>query len=108
MIPKKDYDRSSLSIATDSTTENLSFSIAIDNRSMQTSGMPSISTDFLMRILMLLPENSAASIEASTKPETEFYLITDPSWEKGNYTLTCAVSSGKVLEGLKQVTIEVV
>lgn len=112
MIPQKDYNQSSLRIATNSSTnsstENLTFSIAVDNRSMQTSGMPSISMDFLMKVLMLLPEDSGASMEASTKPEAELYLITDPAWEKGNYTLTCGVYSGKVLDGLKQSTIEVV
>lgn len=116
MISRKDYNLSSLSIETNSSTnysansstENLSFSMAIGDRSMKASGMPSISTDFLMKILMLLPGNSAASIEESTKPEVELYLLTDSAWEKGNYTLTCAAYSGKVLDGLKQVTIEVV
>lgn len=112
MISSEDYNLSSLNIATNSSinsgTENLTFSIAIGNRSIQTSGMPSISTEFLMNMLMLLPENSGASMEASTKPEAELYLITDPAWEKGNYTITCAVYSGKALDGLKQATIEVI
>jgi methanogen extracellular protein (TIGR04279 family) len=62
-----------------------------------------------MKVLYLLPMNSAVGMQESNESGTEILLITDREWEKGSYILTCGVySPGIGLLGLKQMSVEVI
>lgn len=107
MVSRKDYEGIRLDIISNA-GKSLSSTIALGNRSTQIQGLPSLSTNLLMKMFSMLPQNSAVAMQESTKPEAEFYLITDPEWERGNYILTCVIySSGKGILGLCQKAVEV-
>ncbi len=109
MISSQDYATAGLSLTANGTEEGLISTITLCNSSMQVQGMPGISTDLLMKILYMLPQNSAVAMQESAEQNVELYLFTDPAWEKGEYILTCAVYSPKKgLMGMRQGTIEVV
>lgn len=108
MVSRKDYGGIRLDILSNA-DQSLSSTIALGNRSTQIQGLPSLSTNLLMKMFSMLPQNSAVAMQESTKPEAEFYLITDPEWERGNYILTCVIySSGKGILGLCQKAVEVI
>ncbi len=110
IVSRKDYEGAKLEITSNGndSKDDLKSTIAFGNRSIQIQGLPTISTDLFMNISTILPQNSAVSMEKSSKPEAEFYLMTDPEWERGSYILTCAVySSGKGVLGMKQMAVEV-
>jgi methanogen extracellular protein (TIGR04279 family) len=109
MISSQDYATAGLSLTANGTEENLLSTISIGNSSMQIQGMPRVSTDLLMNLSAILPQNSTAAMQPSTEPEVELYLLTDSALAKGEYILTSAVYSPKKgLMGLRQGTIEVV
>ncbi len=109
MISSQDYATARLGLAVNDTEESLVTTIALGNSSMQVQGLPSISMDLLMKILYMLPQNSAIAMQESAEQNVDLYLFTDPSWAKGKYILTSAVYSPKKgLIGLRQGTIEVV
>jgi methanogen extracellular protein (TIGR04279 family) len=107
MFSRKDYDGVRLNISKNG--GNLSSTIEWGNTSMQVLGLPALSMAFVTKLLPILPQDSAAGMQESTKPEAGFYLITDPNWEQGDYILTCAVySSGTGMLGMGQREVEVV
>lgn len=109
MISSQDYATARLSLTTNGTEESLLTTIALGNNSMQVQGVPTISTDLLMKILYLLPQNSTVAMQKSSEQDVDLYLFTDPSWAKGEYILTGAVYSPKNgLVGMRQGTIEVI
>jgi methanogen extracellular protein (TIGR04279 family) len=109
MVSSQDYATARLSLAANGTEEGLVSTITLCSNSTQVQGMPSISTDLLMKILYMLPQNSAIAMQESTEHSVELYLLTDPTWAKGEYVLTCAVYSPKKgLMGLQQGVVEVV
>ena len=108
MISKKDYESMKLDIASNGSQRNVSSIIAFGNRSMTVQGFPSISSEMLLKLFAILPQDSAVGMQVAAKPEAEFYLMTDPGWEHGNYILTCVVySSGKGILGMRQIPVEV-
>lgn len=108
MVSSKDYDEIKLHIASNGSYRNLSSTIAFGNRSMNIKGLPSISAELLMKLFTILPQDSAVSMQVSSKPEVEVYLVTDPGMEHGSYVLTCIVySPGKGILGMRQIPIEV-
>jgi len=108
MMSEKDYENSSLTLATNGTREGLNSTLRLRDKSMQIKGLPVLSSDLLMQILFLLPSNSAAGMQESRQSGTEILLITDPEWEKGEYILTLAAyAPGIGLLAVKQETIEV-
>ncbi len=109
MISSQDYATAKLNLTTNGTEESLLTTISLDNNSMQVQGMPRISTDLLMNLTAILPQNCAVAMQPSKEPEVELYLLTDQAWAKGEYILTSAVySSGEGLMGLRQDRVEVV
>jgi methanogen extracellular protein (TIGR04279 family) len=109
MVSSRDYATAGLNLTTNGTEESLLSTIAMGNSSMQIQGLPRVSTDLLMKILYVLPQNSAVAMQESTGQNVELYLFTDPAWEKGEYILTSAVYSPKKgLMGMRQGTVEVV
>lgn len=109
MISSQDYATAKLNLTTNGTEESLLTTISLDNNSMQVQGMPRISTDLLMNLTAILPQNCALAMQPSTEPEVELNLLTDRTWTKGEYILTSAVySSGEGLMGLRQDRVEVV
>jgi methanogen extracellular protein (TIGR04279 family) len=63
----------------------------------------------LTRIFEILPENSAAALQESSRPEAQLYMLTDREWKRGKYLLTCAMySSGRGIVALNQSEVEVV
>ncbi len=108
MVPSKDYEGIKLDISSNGSQRNLSSTVAFGNRSMSIQGLPSISTDLMMKLFTILPQNSAVAMQKSSKPEAEFYLVSDPGWDHGSYILTCIVySPGKGILGMRQVPVEV-
>ena len=109
MISRKDYENASLSIAKNETTNNLDLNLSLGSKSLQIQGPPKISSQLLMNLLPLLPANSAVGLQESTQPGVELILLTDKSWEKGEYILTGGIySPGKGLLGIKQSVVEVI
>ena len=108
MISKQDYDSAKLEISTNNTSQGLLTSIFLGNESRQIQGLPSISSQFLMGMLPILPQNSAIAMQESNESEAKLVLITDNTWQKGSYILTSAVyAPGKGILGLKQTAVEV-
>jgi methanogen extracellular protein (TIGR04279 family) len=108
MVSRKDYEGIRLNI-TSSGGHNLTSAIEWGNRTMQIQGLPSLSSDFVLKLLSMLPENSAVGMQDSTKPEAGFHLITDPEWARGDYILICvAYSSESGMLGMGQKEVEVV
>jgi methanogen extracellular protein (TIGR04279 family) len=109
MISCRDYENTSLHIASNNTEGSLNSTLSLKDKSMQMQGLPVISSDLLMKVLYLLPMNSAVGMQESNESGTEILLITDREWEKGSYILTCGVySPGIGLLGLKQMSVEVI
>jgi methanogen extracellular protein (TIGR04279 family) len=111
MISRQDYENASLHIASNGTEGSLNSTLSLKDKSMQMQGLPAISSDLLMKVLYLLPMNSAVGMQEAKANEsvTEILLITDREWEKGSYILTCGVySPGSGLLGLKQMAVEVI
>jgi methanogen extracellular protein (TIGR04279 family) len=62
-----------------------------------------------MNILTMLPQNSGIAMQESAEQSVELYILTDSTWAKGEYILTCAVySQNDGLVGLEQGIVEVV
>ena len=81
----------------------------IGSKSLEINGEPSLSTDLLMKVMYLLPQNSAVGMQESKNPVADLALITDTEWPKGIYILTSAIySPGSGLSGLKQEAVEVI
>jgi methanogen extracellular protein (TIGR04279 family) len=109
MISSQDYATAGLSLTTNGTEESLLSTIAVGNSSMQIQGLPRVSTDLLMNLSAILPQNSTVAMQPSTEPEVELYLLTDSALAKGEYILTSAVYSPKKgLMGMRQGTVEVI
>ena len=111
MISRRDYENASLHIASNGTEGSLNSTLSLKDKSMQMQGLPAISSDLLMKVLYLLPMNSAVGMQEAKANEsgTEILLITDREWEKGSYILTCGVySPGSGLLGLKQMAVEII
>ena len=111
MISRRDYENASLHIASNGTEGSLNSTLSLKDKSMQMQGLPAISSDLLMKVLYLLPMNSAVGMQEAKADElgTEILLITDREWEKGSYILTCGVySHGSGLLGLKQMEVEII
>ncbi len=107
MVSSEDYGTARLNIASNGTEESILSTIAIGNRSMQVQGMPAVSMDLLMRMLDILPQNSAVAMQESAGKSVDLYLFTDQDWAKGEYILTCAAYSPKNgLMSLRQKTVE--
>jgi len=108
MVSSKDYEGIKLDIASNGNQENLSSTIAFGNRSMTIQGLPSISSELLLNLFAILPQDSAVGMQPTTKHEAEFYLMTDSGWEHGSYILTCVVySPEKGILGMRQIPVEV-
>jgi methanogen extracellular protein (TIGR04279 family) len=108
MISKQDYDSAKLEISTNNTSQGLLTSIFLGNESRQIQGLPAVSSQFLMGMLPILPQNSAIAMQESNESEAKLVLITDNTWQKGSYILTSAVyAPGKGILGLKQTAVEV-
>jgi methanogen extracellular protein (TIGR04279 family) len=108
MISRKDYENASLKLDTNGTMESRKSTLILGDKSMQIQ-LSNISSEQLMPLLYLLPENSAIGIQESKESWADILLITDENWDKGSYILTYAVySPGKGLLGLNQETVEVV
>jgi hypothetical protein len=61
-----------------------------------------------LKLMYLLPSNSAVAMQESLQSEVELFLLTDAAWQKGDYILSCAVYSTKEgLLDLKQQNIKV-
>ncbi len=109
LISRKDYENARLILASKGTEESLNSTLSIGNKSMQMRGLPSLSSELLMQMLYLLPQDSTAGMQESKDSGADILLITDPEWEKGSYILTCGVyASGKGLWGLRQEAVEVI
>ncbi len=109
MISSRDYATARLNLTTNGTEESLITTISLSNNSMKIKGLPQISSDLLMNLSAILPQNCAVAMQPSAEPEVELYLLTDTTWAKGEYILTSAVySPDEGLMGLRQDRVEVV
>lgn len=109
MISREDYENAKMSLASNGPSDALNTTISIRDRSIQSPGLPRMSSDMLMNAFSLLPPNSAVGLHESEEAEVELQLLTDTQWEKGSYILILIVYSPKEgLIGLKQEVVEVV
>jgi len=111
MISIKDYENASLNLmnGNGTGTKGLNYTLSIGSKSLEIDGEPSLSTDLLMKVMNLLPQNSAVGMQESKNPGADLALITDTEWPKGIYILTSAIySPGSGLSGLKQEAVEVI
>lgn len=109
MMSRRDYENISLSLSKNESTEYSDLILSMGDKSLLLPFPPKISSELLMNMLPLLPQNSAVGLQESTQPGVDLILMTDKPWEKGEYILTCAVySSAKGLLGIKQNKIEVI
>jgi hypothetical protein len=108
MLSRQDFENARLVMITNGTRESLNTTIRLGGNSTAISGMPRISSEFLLGLIALLPENSAIAMLNSTNSQVELNLITDSSWKNGDYILTTAAYSQGNLIGLNQSTIEVI
>jgi len=108
MISAKDHENMSLTLISEESGSGYSSILKLGDKVQNLSSLTNISSDMALQLLYLLPSNSAAGMQESTKSEVELALLTDAAWQKGDYILTCAVYSEK--EGLldiKQAKIRV-
>lgn len=103
MMPKKEYDTSSISIGAHGTAKDLIATITLGNKSLQIQNILLNSSQLMMSVLTILPADSALAYQESKETEAELILLTDEPLKKGEYTLTCAVySARRGLMGLMQ------
>ncbi|VVB71494.1 Uncharacterised protein [uncultured archaeon] len=108
MIASKDYQNSSLRLEANRSQSDFDAILALGPQSLRMSGMPKVSSELLMNILPLLPQNSAIGLQESCQSGVSLVLMTDKPWNNGNYILTCGVySAGKGLLGIRQLELEV-
>jgi methanogen extracellular protein (TIGR04279 family) len=98
MISAEDYDNMSLSLTSNENGSGYNSTLELADKVQQLPGLTGISTDLAMKLMYLLPSNSAVGMQESSESEVELFLLTDAAWQKGDYILTCAVYSKK--EGL--------
>lgn len=109
MLSQSDYDNISLNLSKNKSNEHIDITLCIGDRSMQVPNPPQVSTEFLMNMLPLLPQNSTIGLQESTQSGADLILLTDKPWNRGNYILTCGVySSEKGLLGIKQSEVRVI
>ncbi|MFZ2471242.1 MAG: hypothetical protein WAW52_04795 [Methanothrix sp.] len=109
MISQNDYENSSLDIAKNNTTNSLDITLSLVSKTLQISGPLKVSSELLMKLLPLLPANSAVGLQESTQSGVDLILLPDKSWEKGEYILTGGIySPGKGLLGITQSEVEVI
>ncbi|MCJ7444368.1 MAG: hypothetical protein MUO26_07560 [Methanotrichaceae archaeon] len=107
LVPRQDYVNSKIVVSGNSSA-NLLTNISIGNKSAQIDGLPRLSSDLIYGLMSILPSNSTAAFQESNQSEIDFFMITDSSWEKGEYILTTAVYQPRIgLTGLNQETIEI-
>jgi methanogen extracellular protein (TIGR04279 family) len=105
MISIQDYENASINLQNG--TKNITLSLR--SKSLEIVGKPSLSSDLLMEVMYLLPQNSAVGMQESQNQDAELSLITDAQWPKEFYILICVTySPGRGLMGLNQEVIEVV
>jgi methanogen extracellular protein (TIGR04279 family) len=108
MISCEDFERARLEVSGKGTDQS-SARLVLGNGSLQFQGPPSDYRRILTRIFEILPENSAAALQESSRPEAQLYMLTDREWKRGKYLLTCAMySSGRGIVALNQSEVEVV
>ena len=79
-MPLEDYDRINVTFM-----QNLSI-----NLGSRSTSLSRISQEEVMKVLTILPENSAIAMESEASNQTSLSLITEESWEKGDYMLLAA------------------
>jgi methanogen extracellular protein (TIGR04279 family) len=108
MISCEDYESAELEVSSNGTRQSLA-KLVLGNGSLQFQGLPSDYKQILTGIFEILPENSAAALQESSRPQSQLYMLTDREWKRGMYLLTCAVySSGRGIVALNQSEVEVV
>jgi len=109
MLSRSDYDNISLSLSKNKSSERIDITLYLGNRSVKVPNPTQVSTEFLMNMLPLLPQNSAIGLQESTQSGVDLILLTDKPWNRGNYILTCGVYSPVAgLLGIKQSEVEVI
>jgi hypothetical protein len=108
MISAEDYDNMSLSLTSNEKGSGYNSTLTLGDKEQNLSGLTGISTDMALKLMYLLPSNSAVAMQESLQSEVELFLLTDAAWQKGDYILSCAVYSTKEgLLDLKQQNIKV-
>lgn len=109
MISRSDYENITLTISGNGSDQGFDLSVSLNGRNQSIPYPPSLSTELLMGMLSILPQNSAVAAQESSGNGAELVLMTEGPWARGEYILTCGVySPGRGLLGIKQKTIEVI
>ena len=93
IVSDRDYRALSLNISGDGTINGTLINFVWNENALEIEGDFHPNWDLFAKLLMIFPENSAASVQDSADGKVELYLITEDSWEPGTYLLTCCVLS---------------
>ncbi|MDD1760840.1 MAG: hypothetical protein LUQ59_01275 [Methanothrix sp.] len=109
MLSRSDYNNISLNLSQNKSSNGIDITLYLGDRSIEVPNPAKVSTEFLINMLPLLPQNSAIGLQESTQSGVDLILLTDKPWNKGNYILTCGVYSPSLgLLGIKQSEVEVI
>ncbi len=109
IMPRKEYDNATMRLVANESKPWPVVALSMGSRSTEIEVNPATAQDQLMGIISLLPDNSSISMQESTLSAVDLILLTDGSWEKGEYVVVCAIySPGVGLQGLKQKIVEVI
>ena len=109
ILSQQSYRSARLELYSNGTLQNLTAIFTLGNQTMELQYLPKEYEKFLNEILSILPEDSSAAVQESSRPQARLYLLTDPDWQRGKYMLICAVySSGQGIVAIRQSVIEVV
>ncbi len=109
MMLEGDYRNASLSMSDNDTKDCTDLVLSLSGKTMSLPCPFRLSSEILMNMLPLLPENSAVGLVQSSEPKSSIMLLNDRLWTKGSYIITCcAYSQERGLLGVKQGRIQVI
>ncbi len=109
IMPRKEYDNATMRLVANESKTWPVVALSIGTRSTEIEVNPATAQNQLMRMISLLPDNSSISMQEATQSAVDLILLTDGSWEKGEYVVVCAIySPGIGLRGLKQKIVQVI
>ncbi len=108
IVSDRDYRLLGLNISGNGTVNGTLINLAWNENVMEIVGDLHPNWDLFAKLLMIFPENSAASMQDSVVGKVELYLITEDDWAPGTYVLTCCVLSDGAVVGLNQMEVVIV
>lgn len=108
IVSDRDYRALSLNISGDGTINGTLINFVWNENALEIEGDFHPNWDLFAKLLMIFPENSAASIQDSADGKVELYLITEDYWAPGTYVLTSCVLSEETVVGMNQTEVVII